>query len=88
MRRLLPPSAAFAVIAGLAAAQSSMPAPRKGSSRDCPAADIERHFARNAPPTPGPDAGMQAEIAAHNAEVERRKAEKKARRALAEKGKT
>lgn len=65
---------------GDGAAQAAMPAPRKGGNRDYTDADIERAFARNAPPKPGPDAAMRAEIAAHNAEVDRRKAEKKARK--------
>ena len=69
--------AAAAIMAASVAAQS-MPAPRKGSARDYSDADIERAFARNAPPPPGPDAAMHAEIAAHNREVDRRKAEKRA----------
>jgi hypothetical protein len=55
-----------------------MPAPRKGSSQDYSDDDIKRALDRNAPPRPWPDAAMRAEIAMHNAEVDRRKAEKKA----------
>ena len=80
MRKLLGASAALAVLAGLGAAGSAMPAPRKGSSRDYTDEDIERAFARNAPRTPSPADPMRAEIAAHNAAVERRKAEKRARK--------
>lgn len=71
---------ALATAAGMGAAQAAMPTPRKGGSRNYSDADIERAFARNAPPKPGPDSAMRVEIAAHNAEVDRRKAEKKARK--------
>jgi hypothetical protein len=71
---------ALAAVAGLGMAASAMPAPRKGSSRDWTDDDVERAFARNAPPKPGPDAAMREEIAAHNAAVDMRKAEKRARK--------
>lgn len=84
MRRTLLTATALSVMAGMEAISQSMPAPRKGSNRDYRDADIERAFARNERPAPGPEevkrAAVRAEIAAHNAEVERRKAEKRARR--------
>ena len=71
-------------VASIASLGAAMPMPRKGSNRDYRDADIERAFARNERPAPGPEevkrAAVRAEIAAHNAEVERRKAEKRARR--------
>jgi len=61
-------AAAFAMAAGMGAAQSFMPAPRKGSNRDYK----PRRVATSA------GTAMEREIAEHNAEIERRKAEKKA----------
>lgn len=61
---------ALAMFAGMGAAQSAIPAPRKGSSRDYD------------PPAPKrkPATQLEREIAEHNEAVERRKAEKKARK--------
>lgn len=55
-------------MAGTGLAQAAMPAPRKGSSRDYK------------PTAPRRDTALQREIAEHNAAVERRKAEKRARK--------
>jgi len=83
-RSALLAASVLAMVGGLGAAAQAMPAPRKGSNRDWTEADIERAFARNAPPPPGPEAQKRAalarEVAEHNAAVERRKAEKKARK--------
>lgn len=74
----------LAMVSGLGAAARAMLAPRKGSGHDFTDADIERAFSKNLPPPPGPEAQQRAalarEIAEHNAAVERRKAEKKARK--------
>jgi hypothetical protein len=74
----------LAMMGGLGAAAQSMPTPRKGSSRNYADADIERSFARYAPPKPGPEElrrqALNREISEHNEAVERRKAEKKARK--------
>ena len=78
---LLRDSALLAVVAGMSAVAQSMPAPRKCGSRNYSDADIERSFASNPLPKPMPDAAMHTGIAAHNAEVDRRKTEKKARKA-------
>lgn len=59
---------AVAAIAGMGAAQAAMPAPRKGSSRDY---------------NPEPrklDTDLQRAIAEHNAEVDRRKEDRRLRR--------
>lgn len=72
---------------GSEAAQMVTPTPRRVSSRDYTDADIERSFASNVPPQPGLEAQQRAalrrEISEHNADVDRRKAEKKARKARA-----
>jgi hypothetical protein len=61
---------AIAAIAAMGAglAQAAMPAPRKGSNRDYK------------PTPPRCDTALAREIAEHNEAVERRKAEKKARK--------
>jgi hypothetical protein len=59
---------ALATAAGMGAAQAAMPAPRKGGSRDY------------TPNPPRVDSALAREIAEHNAAVERRRAEKMARR--------
>jgi hypothetical protein len=73
---------AIATVAAMGALAEAMPAPRKGSSRDYTDADIERAFARNVRPDPGPEElrrqALAREIRDHNAEVDRRKAEKQA----------
>jgi hypothetical protein len=53
---------------GAGAAQAAMPAPRKGGNRDYK------------PNPPRLDSAVARAIAEHNAEVDRRKAEKKARK--------
>lgn len=62
--------AAVAMSDGIGVASASMPAPRKGSSGD--------HKVRRRVQI---DPDISAEIKAHNAEVDRRKAEKKAAKA-------
>lgn len=73
---------ALATLAGAGALAQAMPTPRKGGGRAYSKEDIDRSFARSAPPPAGPDAQrraeLRAEIAAHNAEVDRRRAEKRA----------
>lgn len=59
---------AAAAIAGLGALAQAMPAPRKGSARDYRPAQPKR------------DTELQREIADHNAEVDRLKAEKRDRK--------
>lgn len=59
----------LATIAGMEMAAAAMPTPRKGSARVAP----RRQVAVDTP-------DLKREIAAHNAEVERRKAEKRARK--------
>jgi hypothetical protein len=61
----------LAMVGGFGAAAQAMPAPRKGSARDY----TPRRVAVNAK-----DDALAREIAEHNAAVERRKAEKKARK--------
>lgn len=72
----------LAMVGGLSAAAQAMPGPRKGGNRNSTDANIERAFAANLPPPPGPEAqqryALAREIAEHNAAVERRKAEKMA----------
>ena len=61
-------AALLATVAGMGALAQAMPAPRKGSAHDY------------RPTPPRMDTAMRREIAEHNAAVERRKAEKRARK--------
>lgn len=60
---------ALMMMAGVRAIGESMPAPRKGSNRDYKPSRTKQ-----------PDTALAREIAEHNAEVDRKKAEKKARK--------
>ena len=70
-RSALLAASVMAMVGGLGAAAQAMPAPRKGSARDY----TPRRVAVNAE-----NSALAREIAEHNAAVERRKAEKKARK--------
>lgn len=68
---LLGMRAALAIaMLGASAAQEAMPTPRKGGSRDYKPTPKPKHF----------DTELQREIAAHNEAIERRKADKRAKR--------
>ena len=65
---------ALAIAAGIGVAAQAMPSPRKGSARDYKPRRIA---------TTQPDDDLAREIAEHNARIDARKAEKRARKAAA-----